>query len=62
MYVCICHAIRESDVRRVVCDGEITMAGVYKRLGCRPRCGTCVGTMAQTIAETVDEQVREPQD
>ncbi len=51
MYVCICHAIRERDVRKAVCEGEITLHGVYKKFGCRPRCGKCLGAMADIVAD-----------
>lgn len=51
MYVCICHALREKDVRHAVDEGHTTLAGVYKKLGCRPRCGKCVGYMAEVVSD-----------
>lgn len=42
MYVCVCNAIRESDLRRAArhCagDGE----ACYAMLGKRPQCGSCL--------------------
>ncbi len=50
MYVCICHALREKDVRRVVNDGETSIVKVYQSLGCKPRCGKCLGMVAEIVA------------
>lgn len=55
MYVCICHAIREKDVARVIEQGETTLAGIYRELNCKPRCGTCLGTMSKILAEKQGE-------
>ncbi|MGF1456665.1 MAG: bacterioferritin-associated ferredoxin [Alphaproteobacteria bacterium] len=50
MYICICHALKERDVREVLSEGDLSIAGVYKKLGCRPRCGKCLGMMAEIVA------------
>ncbi len=60
MYVCICHALKEKDVRRVVCEGDISIACVYKKLGCKPRCGKCLGTMAEIIAAEGQQDAERP--
>lgn len=42
MYVCVCNAIRECELRKVAqrvgCDAE----AAYAALGKRPNCGTCL--------------------
>ena len=42
MYVCICNAIRETELRRVAkhCAGDAEAC--YAALGKRPACGTCL--------------------
>ena len=42
MYVCICNAIKESDLRRAAkhCAGDAEAC--YAALGKRPNCGTCL--------------------
>ncbi|OZA91511.1 MAG: ferredoxin [Erythrobacter sp. 34-65-8] len=42
MYVCICNAIRESELRRIarVTSGDAETA--YAALGKRPNCGNCL--------------------
>jgi bacterioferritin-associated ferredoxin len=52
MYICICNAIRESDLRQAAlsCDGDAT--ATYARLGKRPNCGQCLAE-AQEIIDAV---------
>lgn len=42
MYVCVCNAIRESELRSaaVRCTGDAE--AVYAALGRRPNCGSCL--------------------
>lgn len=52
MYVCICNAVRESEVRQAIEQGgAATAAEVYARLGVTPACGRC----ADTICEMLDQ-------
>lgn len=51
MYVCICNAIRDTDLRKaaLTCDGNAE--ATYASLGKRPNCGQCLEE-AQQIIET----------
>jgi bacterioferritin-associated ferredoxin len=42
MYVCICNAIRECELRKAArgCEGDAEK--VYAKLGKRPNCGQCL--------------------
>jgi bacterioferritin-associated ferredoxin len=42
MVVCICNAIRESDVRSAAREGASEPRCAYRRLGCQVRCGQCL--------------------
>ncbi len=42
MYVCICNAIRESELRRVARHSSGDAEAVYAALGKRPNCGSCL--------------------
>lgn len=42
MVVCVCNAIRESDVRSAARDGATNPCSAYASLGRRPRCGQCL--------------------
>jgi bacterioferritin-associated ferredoxin len=42
MYVCVCHAVTEGDVRDKVAAGATTPKAVRAACGMRPGCGACV--------------------
>jgi bacterioferritin-associated ferredoxin len=50
MVVCICNAIRESDVRQAARSGASCPRSAYEALGRRPRCGQCL-TFAREIID-----------
>lgn len=51
MYVCICNAIRESDLRRAArrCCGDVE--AVYSAIGKRPNCRQCLDEAAEIVFE-----------
>ena len=42
MYVCICNAFTDGQVRSVCEQQKCRVSDVYKALGCAPKCGKCV--------------------
>ncbi len=42
MYICICNAIRESDLREAGRGTSGDAEAVYAKLGKRPNCGQCL--------------------
>lgn len=42
MYVCICRAVTEQDIKVTVAKGMTTMGQVCKQLGCVSQCGKCI--------------------
>lgn len=42
MYICICNAIRETDLRRAACKNGGDAEAVYAAMGKRPNCGQCL--------------------
>ena len=42
MYICICNAIRESDLRRAARHTSGDAEAAYAALGKRPNCGSCL--------------------
>ena len=42
MYVCICHAITEGDIREAKSSGSLTHRDVFNHFGVKPRCGRCL--------------------
>jgi bacterioferritin-associated ferredoxin len=51
MVVCVCNAIRESDVRQAARSGAQCPRSAYESLGRRPRCGQCLTFARQIIEE-----------
>jgi bacterioferritin-associated ferredoxin len=55
MYVCLCNALTDRDVRAHSArrDGTCSVAMVYRALGCEPQCGKCVPFVRQMLREDV---------
>ena len=51
MYVCLCNALTECEVRRAVQDGAGRPREVYGACGCRAQCGTCARAILATIRD-----------
>ncbi|MCT2558900.1 (2Fe-2S)-binding protein [Tsuneonella sp. YG55] len=51
MYVCICNAIRESELRRAAVRTPGDAEAVYAKLGKRPNCGTCLADADAIVFE-----------
>lgn len=42
MYICVCNAIRECELRRLALNSSGDAPSVYAQLGKRPNCGQCL--------------------
>ncbi|MGX7952811.1 (2Fe-2S)-binding protein [Tsuneonella sp. HG249] len=51
MYVCVCNAIRECELRRAALRASGGAEGVYEALGKRPNCGHCLDEAEDIIFE-----------
>lgn len=51
MYVCICNAIRDCELREAarLCPGDAD--AVYEHLGCQPQCGQCLDEAAMILID-----------
>lgn len=49
MYVCICNAITDSEVRALVAQGCRSVGGVYRGLNCQPQCCKCTTHIRELI-------------
>jgi bacterioferritin-associated ferredoxin len=49
MYVCICHAITDSQVRHALGQGCRSVSDVFRRVGERPNCGKCVPDLCRML-------------
>jgi bacterioferritin-associated ferredoxin len=50
MIVCVCNAIRESDVRRAAREGAGCPTSAYRTFDRKPRCGQCLPFAREIIA------------
>ncbi|MDQ4104502.1 MAG: (2Fe-2S)-binding protein [Actinomycetota bacterium] len=51
MYVCICRAVTETEVRGCIAEGACTVRNVVDRCGAGTGCGSCVGKIAALLGE-----------
>jgi bacterioferritin-associated ferredoxin len=50
MIVCVCNAIRESEVRQAARSGADCPTSAYRCFGRKPRCGQCFSFAREIIA------------
>ena len=51
MYICICNAIRETDLRLAAIGHDGDAEATYATLGKRPNCGQCLGKAGKIIEQ-----------
>ncbi len=55
MYVCICMAVTEKDIRDAVASGLDSTAEIMEKTGAGTRCGTCRSTVAAILDGSAKE-------
>lgn len=56
MYVCICKAISDQDIKSAVIDGADDIEKVAEQLGAGTGCGTCREFAQEVIDQTLAER------
>lgn len=51
MYVCLCNAVTESDIKAAAAEGASTVDDLANELGLGTNCGTCQ-ILAQSVLDT----------
>jgi bacterioferritin-associated ferredoxin len=51
MYICVCNAIRECELREAARAHPGDADAVYEQLGKRPQCGSCLDEAATILIE-----------
>lgn len=49
MYICICNAIRENDLRETARETHGDAEAAYAKLGKRPNCGQCLAKAGEIL-------------
>ena len=57
MYVCVCQAVKDSEVRQAVASGVQDVDELGEVLGVGTGCGTCRDFAQALIDETLDESL-----
>jgi bacterioferritin-associated ferredoxin len=64
MYVCVCNAVTDSDIRKAVGNGVRTMNQLRQKTGCATTCGCCTELATEilqnTLAATRESQFKLP--
>lgn len=55
MYVCICHAVTDRQIRNAVRDGARSMRDISRELSVSTCCGKCGVTARRIVRDAVDE-------
>lgn len=54
MYVCLCHAITDTQIKQAVDQGDTSLADLKKRLGVGSQCGKCTRMASEIIQARLD--------
>ncbi len=55
MYICMCNAVTNHDIRRAAADGVRGFAELQARTGCSDCCGCCEQEARQCLSEAVND-------
>jgi bacterioferritin-associated ferredoxin len=53
MYICLCNAITDHDIRRAAADGVRSFSELQARTGCSDCCGCCESEARSTLSAAV---------
>lgn len=59
MYICVCQAVTDRQIREAVCQGACSMRELRNHLGVASECGRCARCAHSLLKETLDA-VNEP--
>jgi bacterioferritin-associated ferredoxin len=54
MYICLCNAVTDHDIRREAADGVQSFSELQARTGCSDCCGCCEPMARATLAKAID--------
>lgn len=55
MYICICKAVTDGQIRSAVQDGVTSISGLRESLGCTGQCGRCSKHVKQVRDQALEE-------
>ena len=61
MYVCVCNAVTDSDIREAADNGVHTLKQLRRKTGCGSTCGNCEEMAAEVLQQALIDK-RQVQD
>ena len=55
MYVCVCNAVTDSDVRDAVDNGVCTIRQLRQKTGCTSTCGCCKELAVEILQQAMED-------
>jgi len=55
MYICICKAVTDGQIRSAVQDGVTSLSGLRESLGCTGQCGKCSKHVKQIRDQVLED-------
>jgi bacterioferritin-associated ferredoxin len=59
MYICLCNAVTDHDIRREAADGVRSFAQLQARTGCSDCCGCCEKEARATLDRAVESMIHQ---
>lgn len=56
MYVCVCNAVTDGQIREAVCNGACTLRQLHAALGVASRCGRCAECARDVLEEALKQR------
>ncbi|WP_025823241.1 bacterioferritin-associated ferredoxin [Shewanella marina] len=56
MYVCLCNAVTDRQIKQAIASGDNNLSDVKKRLGVANQCGKCAQLATKIIQSAVSER------
>ena len=60
MYICICNAVTDSDIRLAVNDGVRNLKQLGRTTGCGSTCGSCKEMAVKVLEQALTEKMAAP--
>ena len=57
MYVCVCKAVTESDIKNAVKDGANCLHHLKTKLGVSVQCGSCICDAASCLEKALEQEM-----
>lgn len=57
MYICVCHAVTETDIKKAVKEGANCLHHLESKLGVSNQCGSCVCDASSCLERVLESEM-----